>query len=331
MSTYTDKTWGVPITFGNPNFDLRQESEWRRFYDDNGHVVIRDIISSFDTEKLKNTFLTDIENMVENGIKRDDPSTFTKPNRPGVCSVGIIKDPDSGFAHSLTAYTARKLSTPFFKTLYHTDKLQSSFDGGSIYPNWKFLPNERTKPSWLHIDQGHSLKDINCSQALLTLLPANETTGSLLVVPKSHKRHPEILGSIPYTKKNYIPLNKDNEIHKKIVEDTGLHLVSAPAGSLIVWNSRTIHSNTCALKKPTSNEAYLRLAIYVCMMPTREDEETLKFRKEALDNYYQTNHWTFKPAIKKEHLAYPRHKNFPKLKSVALDKNYIKQHFSEYL
>lgn len=329
MTEFTCPIWNVPITHGNPSFDFKDDS-WKTFYAENGYAVIEGVISGSDRDRLEDLFLTDLENMVTDGIDRNNPKTFTKANRPGICSVGIIKDYKSGFAHSRTAYTARKLSRPVFQSIYGTDDLQTSFDGGSVYPNWKFMPKEKTKGSWLHIDQGHHMKDISCTQALVTLLPADITTGSLLVAPKSHLRHSDILKELKSTKKNYIPLNKDIEEHKKIVQDCGLHLVTAKAGSIILWNSKVIHSNTCALVKPTSEKAYLRLAIYVCMTPSRKDENTLSIRKEVIDNQYQTNHWPFYPAIKKEQMVYPRHKSFPPLKSVALSREVIQKDFPEF-
>jgi hypothetical protein len=259
----------------------------------------------------------------------------------GIASVGIAKDPSAGFGHSRTAYMARAATKPLFVELHSEQKedLQTSFDTVSVFPNWalKDLKTSKTKGLWLHVDQDTS--DHSCYQGMVSLKDTTAQTGGLVVAPGSHLRHKEIRATID-RKGNYLPLNQDDPAVSALIEGgdlPGLRMVTAPKGSLFLWDSRTVHSNHYALQTPTTKDSVLRLNVHVCFLPRRTNQETNKMREEAVNDQKLANHWTYviegckNGPMKFERLAYPRHKSFKPLQSCAMSAEAIRSEFADIL
>ena len=72
--------------------------------------------------------------------------------------------------------------------------------------------------------------------------------------------------------------------------------VKARAGSLVLWDSRTVHCGMKPLK--TRKEPNFRLVTYVCMTP-REwcSDEAINVRRDAFTNLYMTTHCPHRPKL----------------------------------
>jgi hypothetical protein len=337
----------IQVTSINDTISFNDVKKWKTKLEKDGYAVVTGLCTKNDINEMLQHWEIDLVNL-GTGIKLDEPGTFKKSFLPGIASVGIFKDPASGFGQSRSAWESRRLALPLFKALYETDDIQSSFDTGSLFPNWSLteLKDSRTMSGWLHIDKGKLIKE-DCVQGMFTWLDASESTGSLVVCPGTHKLSNKVL-EIQGKNSNYIPLDWSKPEIVKIVKDAGVHLVRATAGAMILWNSATIHANNPALVKPTTKNPVLRYANYVCMLPSRRDQATLDFRSNAVDNGQSCNHWPFvydptdqnspnykKKTLKgpklKNHLVYPRHKSHRPLKSVALSSKEIREKYGYML
>jgi len=88
---------------------------------------------------------------------------------------------------------------------------------------------------------------------------------------------------------DYAPVSVDNPILHGVRK-----LVTAKAGDLLLWDSRTIHCNSPATKIPeTSTENLLRAVAYICMTPEASVtvEGTTWQRKRAYEMGITTSHW----------------------------------------
>jgi hypothetical protein len=318
--------------------DVRQTQDWKSHLHDHGWVVISEVISEIEHLKMMSHWRADLR-ALGTGVDLSNAATLTKSRLPGIASIGIFKDPAAGWAHSRTAYEARRLTKHIFASLYGTEDLQTSFDGASLFPNWSIpeLSKSKTKTSWLHIDQGSTLGSGSmCVQGMLNLMKADAYTGGIVVVDKSHqtKIHKMILEHTR-NKSNYITLDFHSVEIANLVKETGLSLLCAPARSVILWDSRLIHTNHCAMKKPEHTNPVLRMNNYICMTPRRHDVFTVRTRETMLMERRQTNHWPFmtssKGPLRKCHLAYPRHKTFESLTSCALDLDVIRDEYADML
>ena len=82
--------------------------------------------------------------------------------------------------------------------------------------------------------------------------------------------------------------------------------ITAPRGSVILWDSRTIHWNQHANKdRPYSDTPKVRMVGYLCYVPkARLTDAGRILRKEAFDNGVSTGHNPVYPELKytKDHI-----------------------------
>lgn len=172
-----------------------------------------------------------------------------------------------------------------------------SFDGLSVH-----LPPEKTnkgwylKNEWFHTDQSFDKPNKTCIQGLINLYPVNEKDATLSILEGSHIYHQEF-------KNNYNPECNDDWYKLKSGEkqfyiDRGCNefAVKAGIGSMIFWDSRTIHQGKEPEKhRPQEN---FRIAVYVCMMPRyMAGDKALEKKKKAFNELRVTNHWANNPKL----------------------------------
>lgn len=125
---------------------------------------------------------------------------------------------------------------------------------------------------------------------MVNLYPINNGDATLSVLEKSHKYHKDFFNYINYKKpEDYFELF-ENEIKYFTDRKCKQVCVKAPVGSLILWDSRTMHQGI----KPHKDRKHenLRMVIYICMLPrNRFSKQDLKNRKEAFENLRMTNNW----------------------------------------
>lgn len=134
-----------------------------------------------------------------------------------------------------------------FAKLWGTDKLLVSFDGMNFtLPSGTTLP--QTQP-WPHIDQSPLREGMQCVQGILNFAPNGPQDGGLLVMKGSTKLMPEFFKTHSGTigRETWGPSDwfGFDEGEVKWFEERGceIHKVTAEAGDLILWDSRTMHFN----------------------------------------------------------------------------------------
>ena len=147
-----------------------------------------------------------------------------------------------------------------------------------------------------HVDQSPVSKpDRVCVQGIVNLLPADETTGGLMVIPRSHLRFQELLSVWKKTGNN----SKIPVFHEILQEGFGL-LIHAQPGDLLLWDSRTVHCNTPSFVQPralANDDAppeLLRMISYICMTPlafATKPDELIERRLHAFRYRLTTSHW----------------------------------------
>jgi hypothetical protein len=197
-----------------------------------------------------------------------------------------------------------------FASLWGTDDLLVSFDGFSFH-----LPPETlgkgyesgAKSKWWHVDQSFQRIGKACIQGLVNGNDTNIGDATLTVLVGSHNCH-ESYGkdnNVVTTKDWYLLPSIDYYIEKGCPE----HRISCPRGSLVLWDSRTVHYGAEPLKyRPEPN---LRTVCYVCYTPRNLiTEEKRKDKISYFETMRVTNHWPHAPepfAVK----ASSRHRKSP--------------------
>ena len=278
------------------------------YLDQNGYVVIAAAENAAGIDEQKERLWSFLEGLNSrrgrSQISRDDPQTW-EDGWPGSQTNGIISG--HGFNHSEFMWAARTNSVVLkaFSKVWGVaaEELISSFDGGNIFrptdPEVGGRAEWATQGGWWHVDQnslcGHSGK---CTvQGLLAYTDADEATGGLCVVPASHHHHDELcVRAAQPDGKDFVLV----PLSDPLLSQPG-KLVTARAGDLVLWDSRTVHCNTPAtaatLKRrqvaaPGGGAQLKRIAAYVCHVPTSfANPATILQRQAAYCNNTGSTHW----------------------------------------
>ena len=209
--------------------------------------------------------------------------------------------PDSDYLHSLIDYNgifkyfqvghqrfAWLLRTNpkiinVFKSLWDTDEIVVSFDGCCYYPT----DYKGTDSYWIHSDQSSLKKGLHGIQSFVSLTSNKERT--FVVYEGSHKFHEN--HSNTYNIQNSSDWYPIKEEYVETIQDRK-KILHVESGSLVLWDSRTFHQNTCGSE--TCREE--RLVQYLCYLPKNNeinDENMQNLRFNCFHNLRTTNHYPY--------------------------------------
>ena len=171
------------------------------------------------------------------------------------------------------------------------EELLVSFDGLSFS-----IPPEVTKKgwnrnnTWYHTDQSYTTPDFKCIQSWVTGLDINEGDATLSFMEGSNKFHDEFREHFNITDKaNWYKLTKEQE---QFYKDKGCEYknIECPKGSLVLWDSRTIH---CGIEpNKDRDDKNFRAVIYLCYMPRSLcSDVNLKKKQNAFTELRTTSHY----------------------------------------
>lgn len=169
-----------------------------------------------------------------------------------------------------------------YKKLWNTNELVVSFDGSC------YIPKELNKKDsiWTHTDQCSNSDGLKCYQGFISLTNNKERT--LVVYKGSHKLHKQYFKDRNIS--NKCNWNKIDLDYLDSIKDRKT-ILNVPAGSLVLWDSRTFHQNQYG--KPNSEE---RIVQYICYLPKNNPDNTIsiqKKRKKYFDDRRTTSHWPY--------------------------------------
>ena len=176
------------------------------------------------------------------------------------------------------------------------DELLVSFDGFSFN-----VPPEQTgrgwnrNNTWYHTDQSFERNDFECIQSWVTGLDVNDGDATLAFMEKSNQYHKEFR---EYKEENNHKFKKNDNWYKLDLIEEQFYLekgcsykkITCPRGSLVFWDSRTIHCGVEALRRREISN--FRSIIYLCYMPKKLfSKKDIEKRKKAFLELRTTNHW----------------------------------------
>jgi len=228
-------------------------------------------------------------------IKRDDAKTWKHIYKLFPLRSQLFKGFNSG--HAQVSWTVRQnlnIINIFAKLWDCTpEDLLVSFDSFSFC-----LPPEITNKgwenkSWFHTDQSYTRNNMECIQSWITANDVEEGDGTLAVMEGSHKYHKEFSEKFNINdKSDWYKLNSIEEqfyVNKKC----DYKKIKCPKGSLVLWDSRTIHCGSNPIKKRKNPNT--RAVIYLCYMPKILcSDKQLEKKKHLFYNKRTTNHWPCK-------------------------------------
>ena len=235
-----------------------------------GYVVIPNILSPDEVTKAKDMFYVWYSNL-------ENIQTLHKKINPH----GIFKYHQAGHQeHAWYIRTRDNVQKPF-KQFYNTDDLIVSFDG-SCYLSDTF--NKSKDNCWIHTDQAPCLTGFQCLQGFVSL--TNNINSTLVVYEGSHKLHQQYFEERNIRHK--VNWNKIDPDYLATISDKK-RVLQVPAGSLVLWDSRTFHQNQYG--SPHCEE---RIVQYVCYLPKAHPKNTKAMqskRRKYFEEKRTTSHW----------------------------------------
>jgi hypothetical protein len=221
-------------------------------------------------------------------VDSDDLRMSSYPN-----SRGIVQHLEGGQMQLIWDVRLSEGVQSVFADMYGTNDLLSSTDGFCWMPKHYVATNR----SWLHVDQSHRKLGRRCIQAYVNVASSHDAgSGSLWVVPGSHKKHSEMAEreSCAANGRDWYKFS-DDELAELGAEPVRVH---GGVGSLVLWDSRTAHSNIGPLPDTPPEQRRERCVVYVCMQPRAWcTAANLRKKRKAFEEFRMTTHW---PATKVE-------------------------------
>jgi hypothetical protein len=261
-----------------------------------GVAIIPSLLDDNEIKKFREGGWNYLEHITQNfkkPIKRDDPKSWRSFYDLSPLHSMLVQAWNIGQAQFNWDLRQNEKILNVFSTLWNVNKedLLTSFDGASFH-----FPPEKTnrgwyRKSWLHCDQSFSNSNFECIQSWVNAYPINKGDATLEVLVGSHKHHANFA-------KKFKLQNQKIEWYKLTDEQVNYYLndvncknikISCPAGSMVLWDSRTIHCGTEPLK--TRDKANLRLVSYICMTPrAKSTPANIKKRIKAYEELRTTTH-----------------------------------------
>jgi hypothetical protein len=267
-----------------------------------GVEVVENVLSQDELESLRNDMWRWIETMTQKcsaPVKKSDPTTYKSmfelyPKHGMLFQEGSV-------GHNPVSWKVRTHPhvRDVFETIWDEPDMITSFDGISVS-----LPCEDTGRGWWrgnewwHVDQSFLRNDLECIQAFVNLFDVNPGDATLGAWVGSHKLHQKFRDTFEDDLLQKKDISRDwykfDEDEKDwYMDELGVEnvvCVKAKAGSMVLWDSRTVHQGVEPQK--TRKERNIRCVPYVCMLPrSRCTEKQLEKRISAFEARRTTSHW----------------------------------------
>ncbi len=301
-----------------------------------GYCVIPRLLSSPETELLYQRVWHEYIEKAWPNCRMDDRSNW-KEAFPKHNKYGVFAGP-AGQIQVLWDLRQDSRIVDVFAHVWNTSDLIVSMDGLSI-----MCPPEIREgyiEPWPHVDQAILRRQDNIahnntppidfvSESLLKTKPYTvqgqflfedsfDGDGGFYCIPKSHLKFSEFAPEIEALQALEISNNEKSKARKAYLPDffsqrtdeSGnpycMKHITAPRGSLILWDSRTVHWNQFPSKgRPYSDNPKVRMVGYLSYEPkARLSEEGMAIRKEAFETGVSTGHNSAYPELKctKDHI-----------------------------
>lgn len=231
-------------------------------------------------------FFTFLESCSPN-FDRNDLRTWKANNMP-IMSHGVLKH---YFGQSELQWLIRELCVPIFSRIWNCtpEELLCSFDGGCFLPTIPKRSDNDPFKVWSHVDQDRNDRNFSCVQGVVNFIDNGPEDGGLVLIEGSHKIFGEYMDKHP----SYGIVWELADINDSLLSTKKMIKICAPAGSIILWDSRIMHSNVSpsgSYYKEDNTPRY-RMCCYVSMQPrVGATQKELDKRKSLYEKGRQTGH-----------------------------------------
>jgi ectoine hydroxylase-related dioxygenase (phytanoyl-CoA dioxygenase family) len=273
-----------------------ENDEIKKTLDKYGVAIVLDVLDDAECEEMISGMWDYLEHITSKKIKRDDQTTWVNITDLFPLHSMLIQHWCIGHSDFVWKVRQNMKVIEVFANIYNVkpEDLLVSFDGASIH-----MPPEITKRgwnrnnTWFHSDQSFKRNDFECVQGWVTSYDVNVGDSTLAFLEGSHNYHKE------FSEKTGVVDTKDwyklNEKEFEFFKSAGCEekRIKCPRGSLVLWDSRTIHCGTEAFKQRAKSN--FRCIVYVCYQPRNLcNEKNIVKKRKAFEEMRMTTHWPCK-------------------------------------
>ena len=265
-----------------------------------GVAIIPNILNNEECNEMNSGMWDTLETLThdwDKPINRNNSETWREMQKLYPKHSMLIQNWSIGHAQYIWNVRQNPKVAEVFSKIWQCEKedLLVSFDAASYH-----MPPETTKlgwyrgRDWYHSDQSYTDSEFKCVQGWVTGYDVNEGDATLSILESSHDYHNDFHDIFGINEKDdWYKLNED-ELKFYVEEKTCLpKRIKCPKGSLVLWDSRTIHCGSEALK--TRAIPNFRNVAYVCYESrSRCSEKNLIKKQRAFNEMRMTSHWPCK-------------------------------------
>lgn len=269
-----------------------------------GVAIIPSLLTPEECEAMKTgmwDYLEHITRKFDIPIKRNDPKSWRSFDKLFPLHSMLLQRWGIGHAQFIWNLRQNPKLVDVFAKLWDVsrEELLVSFDGASFH-----FPPEKTKKgwfsgnTWFHTDQSYTRNDFECIQSWVTAFDVNEGDATLTFLEGSHRYHKDFAERFGVgSSSDWFKLQDDNQYNFYVTEkNCPKKSIKCPAGSLVLWDSRTIHMGQEPLKEREKDN--MRCVAYICYMPRyKTSAANLEKKIKAYEELRTTNHWANKPIL----------------------------------
>ena len=266
-----------------------------------GVAIIPNVLNKEEINRMRSgmwEYLEHISQKFETPMNRDEPKTWVEYIKLYPKHSMLLQN--YGVGHSQFVWDIRQNEkvVDIYSKLWGKPKeeLLTSFDGASFH----FPPEETNRGwhrnTWYHTDQSYLRPDFECIQSWVTAYDVDEGDATLAFMEKSNIYHEEFSNKHDIVDKSDWYKHTEEEQEFYVEKGCEEKRIKCKAGSMVFWDSRTIHCGTEAVKGRGVKK--IRNVVYICMTPReRATEADLKKKQNALKNLRMTTHCPHKPKL----------------------------------
>lgn len=257
---------------------------------EDGYKIIQ-ILNEAECDEIKHNMIKTLEFItaeMDDKIISEDIDTYKNISKLLPINSMLIQHWQVGHAQFIWDLRQNPKIIKEFEEIYGTNNLLVSFDGISC----KVVPKTQ-KGERFHCDQKYSDSDFKCIQSWINAVDTNEGDPTLTLLKGSHLLHKEFAEKFGLTKEksNWRVLKEEEkQWYKDRCETIN---ITCPKGSLVMWDSRTIHYGNLGTNK--NSERYV---VYLSYQPRKlATESNIKKRIKAFEEKRMTTHWSAAPKL----------------------------------
>ena len=266
-----------------------------------GVAVIPSVLSTEECVGMNGGMWDSLERLTslfETPIERDDESTWVEFFKFRPMHAMLMQHYKIGHAQYVWDVRQNPKVANVFAKLWDVapEELLVSFDGVAIH-----FPPEVThrgwyRNEWFHTDQSLKRNSFECVQGLVTSREVREGDATFTFLDGSHALHKELAdAALEKGPGDWVVLTPEQLDFCKS-KGCVVQSVVCPAGSIVLWDSRTIHAGKEPVKgRPEMN---FRNVVYVCMTPRKlATSRAIAKKKEIFEKQRMTTHWPHRPKM----------------------------------